>query len=345
MVQLGFAMPAGSTIPACVRLEFAEKLEKLGYESFWLPHFISRDVDGFDALDVLAAVAARTTRICLGTDVLQVPLYHPVDLARRVVTLDHISGGRFILGAGIGFIPGEYANLGVSFHQRGARMDEALGLLVRLWTEEEVTHEGRYYCVKEAVLTPKPVQKPYPRILMGGLYSGIQRGAPAAARKGGWNYPGIRRTARFAAGWIPGGKPDLEICEQGMKLIKDAAKKEGRQLEDQEFDLTLSSFGQFNIEASRQKALREAERFYGTRLRRGFYQVQGNPSFESLKESGCYGPAQEVARVINGWLGYKKLLPALKRIVIMFASLEPLLQLERFHEEVKPLLAEDTVER
>lgn len=338
MVSLGFVMPAGSTIPASVRLEFAQQVEKLGYDSFWLPHFISRDVDGFDALDMLCAVAAKTSRIDLGTDVLQVPLYHPVDLARRVVTLDHISGGRFILGVGIGFIPTEYAALGVPFQERGARMDEALELLVRLWTEEEVTYEGKYYRVKETVLAPRSVQKPYPRMLMGGLHSGIQRGAPGAPRKGGWNRPGIRRTTRWATGWIPGGRPDLEVCREGMGLLKEAARKEGRSVDDETFDLTLSSFGQFNIAGERARALQEAERFYNTRLRKGFYQVQANPSFDALRESGCYGPASEVAKVINQWLGFKKTVPALKRIVIMFASLDPLRQLERFHEEVQPLL-------
>lgn len=338
MVQLGFAMPAGSTIPASVRLEFAEQVEKLGYESFWLPHFIARDVDGFDTLDTLAAVAGRTGRIMLGTDVLQVPLYQPVDLARRVVTLDHLSNGRFILGVGIGFIPAEFAGMGVPFQERGARMDEALDLLIRLWTQDEVTYEGKYYRLQEVVVAPKPVQKPYPGILMGGLHSNIQRGAPAAPRKGGWNHPGIRRTVRFATGWIPGGRPDLNVCREGMELLKDAAREEGRPLQDESFDLTLSSFGQFNIDGDREKALREAERFYHTRLRKGFYQVQANPSFEDLRRSGCYGPAEEVAEVINHWLGFKEAVPALKRIVIMFASLDPVQQLERFHKAVQPLL-------
>ncbi|MBI3015674.1 MAG: LLM class flavin-dependent oxidoreductase [Candidatus Tectomicrobia bacterium] len=338
MVQLGFAMPIGSTIPVSVRLQFAEQVEKFGYESFWLPHFIARDVDGFDALDTLAAVAGRTSRIKLGTDVLQVPLYQPVDLARRVVTLDHLSGGRFILGVGIGFIPAEFAGMGIPFQERGARMEEALDILTRLWTEDEVTYEGKYYRLKEIIVDPKPVQKPYPGILMGGLHSNIQRGAPGAARKGGWNHPGIRRTARFATGWIPGGRPDLNVCREGMELLKEVAGKEGRTLEDENFDLTLSSFGQFNIDGDGEKAVHEAERFYNTRLRKGFYQVQANPSFEDLRRSGCYGPAQKVAEVVNNWLSFKRTVPALNRIVIMFASLNPVQQLERFHDEVQPLL-------
>jgi len=261
-----------------------------------------------------------------------------VDLARRLVTLDHLSDGRVILGAGLGWIPKEFADLGVPFEERGARMDEALDLMIRLWTEEEVTYEGRYYRVKETVLAPKPVQKPHPKILMGGLYKGIQRGSPGAPSKGGWNSQGIRRAARFANGWIPGGRPALNVCQEGMELLKEAARKEGRRLEDEDFDLTLSSFGQFNIDRDQERAFQEAGRFYTARVRKGYYQVQGNPSFESLGESGCYGPAGDVAEVVNHWIGFKKIVPALKRIVIMFASLDPLQQLERFHSEVQPLL-------
>ncbi|MBI3015678.1 MAG: LLM class flavin-dependent oxidoreductase, partial [Candidatus Tectomicrobia bacterium] len=175
-------------------------------------------------------------------------------------------------------------------------------------------------------------------ILMGGLYTNIQQGAPGSDRKGGWNQRGIRRTVRFATGWIPGGRPDLEVCREGMELLKEAARKEGRSLKDEEFDLTQTSYGQFNIDGDRNKALSEAQRFYNTRVRKGFYQLQGNPSFESQKASGCYGPAEEVAEVINRWIGFKKVVPALKRIIIMFASLDPVQQLERFHNEVRPLL-------
>src|SRR3989304_9372707 len=126
MVGIGFRLPIGSGIPASVRLRFAEALEEFGYESFWFPHIISRDIPAFDSLEILTAVAARTQRIHLGTAVLQVPLYHPVDLARRLVTLDHLSQGRLILGVGIGFIPKEFDNLGTSFQERSGRTEEAL---------------------------------------------------------------------------------------------------------------------------------------------------------------------------------------------------------------------------
>lgn len=339
MVQLGFAMPASiHEIPVSVRLEFAEQLETFSYESFWMPHSVARDVAAFDTLDTLNAAAARTKKIKLGTDILQVPLYQPVDLARRVVTLDHISQGRFLLGVGLGWIPKEYDHMGLSFKERGGRIDESLEIMTRLWTEEEVTYQGKYFRLQEAVVNPKPVQKPYPPILMGGLYTNIQRGAPGADRKGGWNRRGIQRAVRFATGWIPGGRPDLDICREGMDLLKEAASKEGRPLNDEDFDLTLTSFSQFNIDGDPDNALREAQRFYNTRVRDSFFQVQANPSLESLRASGCYGPAEEVAKVINCWIGFKKTVPALKRIVIMFASLDPVQQLERFHREVRPLL-------
>ncbi|MBI3014380.1 MAG: LLM class flavin-dependent oxidoreductase [Candidatus Tectomicrobia bacterium] len=339
MVEFGFAVPASiHEIPVSVRVEVAEQVETLGYESFWMPHSVARDVAAFDTLDTLCAAAAKTKKIKLGTNVLQVPLYQPIDLARRVVTLDHLSRGRFLFGVGTGWIPKAFDHMGLSFPERGKRMDEALEIMTRLWTEEDVTYEGKYYRLHEAIVVPKPLHKPYPPILMGGLYTNIQRGAPGVNRKAGWNHRGIRRAARFANGWIPGGRPDLDACREGMALIKEAASQEGRSLNDEDFDLTVTSYTQFNIDKDPDKALREAYSFYNTRVRESFFQVQGNPALEALRASGCYGPAEEVAKVINRWLGFKKTVPALKRIVIMFASLDPVQQLERFHKEVRPLL-------
>ena len=241
MVSTGFRLPIGSGIPASVRLRFAERLEEFGYESFWFPHVISRDIPAFDSLEILTAVAVRTQRIHLGTAVLQVPLYHPVDLARRLVTLDHLSQGRLILGVGIGFIPKEFDNLGLNYAARSARAVEALKILEKLWTLPEVSFEGKYFRLREVVLEPKPVQKPRIKILVGGGYHGITRGAPGAAEKSPWSQAAIRRIARFGDGWINSSGMVAGELEEGMDRIKQAAAKLGRQIRDTEFDLTLES--------------------------------------------------------------------------------------------------------
>jgi len=337
MVSIGFRLPIGSGIPASVRLRFAERLEEFGYESFWFPHIISRDIPAFDSLEILTAVAARTQRIHLGTAVLQVPLYHPVDLARRLVTLDHLSQGRLILGVGIGFIPKEFDNLGLDYAARSARAVEALEILEKLWTEPEVSFDGKYFRLREVVLEPKPVQKPRIKILVGGGYHGITRGAPGAAEKSPWSQAAIRRIARFGDGWINSSGMVAGELEEGMDRIKQAAAKLGRQIRDTEFDLTLES-GYLTLGHSVAAARREAQEFYGSRVARGFYQVQGNPSLDTWLSRGAFGPAELVAEKISEWFSYEQRVPALKRIVLMIASLDPVGQLERFHHEVRPLL-------
>ncbi|HLC27572.1 MAG TPA: LLM class flavin-dependent oxidoreductase [bacterium] len=337
MIDIGFRLPIGSGIPASVRPRFAERLEELGYESFWFPHVISRDIYAFDSLEILTAVAARTKRIRMGTAVLQVPLYQPVDLARRLVTLDHLSEGRLILGVGTGWIPKEFDNLGTSFQERSGRTEEALEILNRLWTEPEVTFEGKYYKLREVVLEPKPVQKPRIKILVGGGYHGTIQGAPGAAAKSKWSLAAIRRIARFGDGWISLSGMIAEELQEGMDRIKQAAREIGREIRDAQFDLTLES-GYLTIGESTAAARQEARDFYGSRVAGGFYQVQGNPDLDTWLERGDFGPAELIAEKINGWLSYESMVPALKRIILMIASLDPIGQLERFHNEVRPLL-------
>src|SRR3972149_3240538 len=116
MVEVAFALPATASLEpgesAHKRVEFAREVERLGYESLWFAHSIARDTPGLDILEIMAAVAVCTERIKLGTAVLQVPLYHPVDLARRLTTIDLLSKGRLIVGVGTGWIPKELENLG-----------------------------------------------------------------------------------------------------------------------------------------------------------------------------------------------------------------------------------------
>ena len=129
MLKFGFALSMGATIPWDTKLAFAEEVERLGYDAYCNPHFLGRDVHGFDCLDTMAAIAVRTNRIKLITGVLQVPLYNPVDLARRVTTIDHMSHGRFRLGIGVGWIPREFEMQGVPFNERGKRCDESLEIM------------------------------------------------------------------------------------------------------------------------------------------------------------------------------------------------------------------------
>ena len=131
---------------------------------------------------------------------------------------------------------------------------------------------------------------------------------------------------------------DATTLKEGVEQIKATALANGRTIRDEECDVTVACFGQFNINRDKKQIRREVEAWYNGRVAKGYHQVQGNPSLEGLEQAGGFGPPEDVAKVLNGWYRKVKDLPALKRLVILFASLNPMVQLERFHNEVKPLL-------
>jgi probable F420-dependent oxidoreductase len=150
-------------------LEQAERVEALGFDSLWTSEHMLFYVPMFDVVTVLAAYAARTKRLLLGSAVLLLPLRHPTVLAKEVASLDIISNGRIILGAGVG---GEFARefvaCGVPLNERGPRTDESIQVMRRLWSESHVNHEGRFFRLEDASMEPKPVQRPGPPIWVAG---------------------------------------------------------------------------------------------------------------------------------------------------------------------------------
>jgi len=117
----------------------------------------------------LTYLAGKTQRIRLGTLVSPLPFRHPGVLAKRLSTIDLLTGGRVVLGVGAGWSRVEFKGYS-EWLETGPRVDkthEALDIMLRLWTEPEVTHESRHYSIEGAVLDPKPVQKPYPKLLFG----------------------------------------------------------------------------------------------------------------------------------------------------------------------------------
>jgi len=168
-------------------LEQAERVEELGFDSLWTGEHMLFWVPMFDAVTVLAAFAARTRRILLGSAVLLLPLRHPTVVAKEVASLDVISGGRIILGVGVGGeFPREFVACGVPLNERGRRANEAIEVLRKLWGESHVNYQGRFFRLEDATMEPRPVQKPGPPIWVSGR-------SEAA----------IKRAARLGDGYLP----------------------------------------------------------------------------------------------------------------------------------------------
>ncbi|BCJ48530.1 LLM class F420-dependent oxidoreductase [Actinoplanes sp. NBRC 14428] len=164
-----------------------------------------------DPLTALAFAAAGTSRIRLGTSTLNAPWYPPVLLARTLTTLDVLSRGRLDVGLGLGWQRDEYAAVGVPWSERGARLDETLDVLEKIWGQEVVAHEGAAFRVPESRILPKPAQRPRPPILLAGL-------TPRA----------MSRIARRADGWLAVGLPlpYLRALRQQARTEAEAAGRD-----------------------------------------------------------------------------------------------------------------------
>ena len=198
-VKLGVAL---SRLHPRHHLEATLEAERLGYESVWMadhlafplamsgsPHEgaehppVPPETPVFDTFGWLCFLAARTSRIRLGTNVYLLALRHPFAAARAVQTLDLVSGGRAEIGVGAGWLREEWRAASLDPRTRGRRLDEALAVCQRLWSESAVEHHGRFYDFAPVAFEPKPVQKPWPPIHVGG---DSEAALARAARHDGW---------------------------------------------------------------------------------------------------------------------------------------------------------------
>ena len=185
----------------------AEEAERLGFDSVWLservvtpldrPHPYEPTVDPWIGL---AFVAAVTERVKIGTSVSQIALRPPVLMARELATLDRLSEGRLIVGAGAGWVVEEFVSTGVPFADRGGRLNECIRLLRHLWSEPEKAWHGKYYDVPAAGIV-MPATPGGPPIFVGGFLE-----------------PGLRRAARLADGFLAVGAPPAELAKVRDRL-------------------------------------------------------------------------------------------------------------------------------
>lgn len=200
---------AGQTPQAL--LAQAQRAEALGFDSLWVGDHLAFHVPMPDSLSVLSFVAAATERVTLGTAVYLLPLRPPALAAKTAATLDWLSGGRLVLGVGVGGeFPPEWRAAGVPLTERGARLDEAMPLLRRLWTEDDVVHEGRHFRFGPITIAPKPVRAGGPPLWVGGRV--------AAA---------MRRAGRLGDGYIS-HMTTAEKYAENLRAIEQAAREAGR---------------------------------------------------------------------------------------------------------------------
>jgi len=198
-------------------LKIAASAEELGFKSLWVSDHVvipdSHQVFGdvfYDPFITLTYVAAHTHNISLGTSVIILPYRNPVVLAKMISTLDVLSEGRVILGVGAGWLQKEFEALGVPFNQRGEIANEYLKILKVLWTEDDPRFKGKYLEFSDIKFLPKPYQKPYPPIWVGG-------GSNKA----------IERAVIYGDGWHPVGLTPEELKEK-LEYVNKLLKKHNK---------------------------------------------------------------------------------------------------------------------
>jgi probable F420-dependent oxidoreductase len=179
-------------------LDFGPMAEELGYDSVWvMDHlfntgYIRERLEGkpyYHPMSTLSYLAGTTKRVMLGTSVLVLPYHNPVELAKYTASLDQISGGRVILGVGVGAMEEEFDALGISMRDRASLTNECIAIMKELWTNPSPSYESKRWKFNDLLFSPKPIQKPHIPFWVGGSSSGAMR--RAALRGDGWHPTGV----------------------------------------------------------------------------------------------------------------------------------------------------------
>jgi probable F420-dependent oxidoreductase len=193
--------------------ELGKRAEQWGFDTFWVTDHALKT--RLDPLTVLAAVSQVTQRLRLGTAVMVVPYRHPYLTAKAAVSVDVLSNGRLMLGLGIGDLFHEFEALEIDRRVRGRLTDERLDIIRRLFSEENLSFEGKFHHFRDLSLLPRPVQEPSIPIWLGGHWDdGFANGV-------------VRRTGRFADGFIPTFTP-VEGYAKAQAQISLHAEEAGR---------------------------------------------------------------------------------------------------------------------
>lgn len=229
-MRIGICLPQmGQFATAEGMATVARRAEELGYNSIWVADRLLYPLkprnpyrgspDGsfleifkcvLDPIESLTFAAAHTKHIALGISVLVMPFYNPVVLARRLASLDVLSGGRLRAGFGQGFSEDEFEAAGANSKIRGQRADEFLQVIKAVWTESPVSFSGKFFQIAPSLIELKPIQKPHPPIYLAAS-------APSA----------LRRLVRLADGWNPSGIT-MEGLVQTLQELRKLAEAEGR---------------------------------------------------------------------------------------------------------------------
>jgi probable F420-dependent oxidoreductase len=263
-ISLGVALPHRSPEPidvAAVR-RVAQRAEALGFRDLWVTENTLDHVFCFDPVVVLTYAAAVTTTIRLGASVVVLPVHNPIHVAHQWASLDFVSGGRAVLGVGLGR-DHHYAQFQMTRERRVQRFREGVALIKALWTEPKVSYRGSIFQLADGTMAPKPVQRPRLPLWMGV-------GHPDA----------VRRAARIADGWMGSGGSSIAAFSRSVPILREALEKAGRD------PTTFPTSKRVFMAVDDRPEVARAE------LHRWFTEVYHNP--EGTDASGIHGTPEQV---------------------------------------------------
>jgi alkanesulfonate monooxygenase SsuD/methylene tetrahydromethanopterin reductase-like flavin-dependent oxidoreductase (luciferase family) len=297
-------------------IEAARLAEDSGvFESVWVGDSLIHK-PRLESITMLSAIATHTRKVRLGTICMaSFPVRHPVLLAIQWASLDQISQGRSLLGVCIGGgHEGELRAFGVKKEERVGRLKEGIELLRRIWNDENVVHRGKYYTLENYNIEPKPVQKPLP-IWIAVSPERDQVGDKIVDQA-------MRRVALLGDGYITMGVTAAEMAKR-WRVIEQTAQEIGKDLS--QFEVAIH--GMVNINDDQQAAYAESKDYFN------HYYGPSYPPESLIKVWLAHGPPRQCAELIQTWIDMGITTPVLR-----FAAQNQLGQIERFINEVLPLL-------
>jgi probable F420-dependent oxidoreductase len=224
-------------------INFVQIAEKEGFESLWVydrmlyavtpqqgyggtpdkkewPEYFKNSLD---PLTTLAFIAANTTKVNLGTCIIDMLFHNPITLAKEFTAIDILSEGRVICGFGIGWSKDEYLAANIPYEKRGERANEILQTMKKVWTDDIIEFNGDFYKIPKSIIGPKPIQRPHPKILLGGF-------SPKT----------FERMVKYGDGHIGVLLGSFEYLHNSIKMFNDSIEKSSRTRKD--FDLTILTY-------------------------------------------------------------------------------------------------------
>jgi probable F420-dependent oxidoreductase len=249
---------------------YVRRAEELGYASLWTQERLTGAPTVIDPLSFLAYIAGQTTKARLGVSVVVLPRHNPIHLAKQTASIDQMSGGRLILGVGLGTNAQDLVQYGLSPERRVRRFIEHVEIIKALWTQDNVIYKGDFYELEGTNIAPKPTQRPHPPMWFGANVE-----------------PAIHRALKYANGWTGAGSSGAKDFPQKVALVQSLLAIEGRT----QAEFPISKRVYLTIDDNEPRALRRMQDWAA-----GYY---GNADI--AERAGVWGSASKIQEKLAEW--------------------------------------------